>query len=89
MMTGMLFNEAHGLGRLPNHFGLVFEWIVSCLKGGAMNGEIFNRIHKCVDFEYGVDIVRNMVRTPIVVGEVESFGFDLTKWLKAFDIGDV
>ena len=54
-----------------------------------MNGEIVNRILKCVDVEYAVDLVQKMVRTPSVVGEEGSFGLDLTKWLKALDIGDV
>ena len=54
-----------------------------------MNGEIVNRILKCVDVEYAVDIVQKMVRTPSVVGEEGLFGLDLAKWLKALDIGDV
>ncbi len=54
-----------------------------------MNSEIVNRILKCVDVEYAVDIVQKMVRTPSVVGEEGAFGLELTKWLKALDVGDV
>ena len=48
-----------------------------------MNSEIVNRILKCVDVEYAVELVQKMVRTPSVVGEEGPFGLELTKWLKA------
>ena len=43
-----------------------------------MNSEILNRILKCVDVEYAVDLVQKMVRTPSVVGEEGSFGVELS-----------
>ena len=54
-----------------------------------MNSEIVNRILKCIDVEYAVELVQKMVRTPSVVGEEGPFGLELTKWLKALDIGEV
>ena len=54
-----------------------------------MNSEIVNRILKCVDVEYAVELVQKMVRTPSVVGEEGPFGLELTEWLKALDIGEV